>query len=287
MTLRLRDCSFEPSDYPLVMGILNVTPDSFSDGGHWLDRDKACVRALEMMAEGANIIDVGPESTRPGAAEIPAQTQIERAIPVIREIRRHAPNVPISIDTRLASVAEAAIDAGADLVNDVSAMRDDPYMVDLVARKRVPIVLMHRQGTSATMQAGGGPHYDSVIEEIRSFLLARRDVALANGIDPSRIILDPGIGFGKRVEHNLAIMNHLADFVAIGQPVLVGASRKRFLEALFDKLDPALSGSLHAKEVGSIACAVLAANANVAIVRVHDVRPTRFAIEVARAVCNS
>ena len=173
MTLRIRDRTYEPSNYPLVMGILNVTPDSFSDGGRWLDRDRAVGHALQMIADGVDIIDVGPESTRPGAVEVPADEQVKRAIPVLREIRLSDSRVLISIDTRLAAVAEAALDAGADIVNDVSALRDDLRMVDVVARANVPVVLMHRRGTAADMQAGGGPHYADVIAEIRSLHTAR------------------------------------------------------------------------------------------------------------------
>lgn len=284
MILRIRDRTFEPAAYPLVMGILNVTPDSFSDGGQWFDCDRAVERALQMIAEGADIIDVGPESTRPGADEIPAQMQIERAIPVIREVRRRNHEIPISIDTRIASVAERAIDAGADIVNDISAMRDDPAMVSLVARKQVPIVLMHRQGKSATMQVGGGPRYDNVIDEICSFLSERRDFAIANGVDPSRIIFDPGIGFGKRIEHNLLIMKHVTDFISLGQPVLVGASKKKFIGDLLAPANPAAMQDPQLRHDGSLACAALAAVAGATIVRVHDVEATCNLLRVIRGV---
>ena len=260
------------------MGILNVTPDSFSDGGDHFSHDAAVGHALNMIAEGADIIDIGGESTRPGAEPTPAEEQIRRAIPVIRAIRMRNSDVAISIDTRAAAVARAAVDAGADIINDVSALRDDPDMADVVAASGAAVVLMHRRGTSRDMQNGGGSHYDDVIAEITAFLQQRRDFAAGRGIDRSRIILDPGLGFGKRVEHNLTILRHLDRFVALEQPVLVGASRKRFLGSVLGVDEP------KQRLAGSLACAVIAALAGAAILRVHDVRATVNAVRLCSAV---
>jgi len=267
-----------PPSPPLVMGILNVTPDSFSDGGDHFSHDAAVGHALNMIAEGADIIDIGGESTRPGAEPTPAEEQIRRAIPVIRAIRTRNSDIAISIDTRAAAVARAAVDAGADIINDVSALRDDPDMADVVAASGAAIVLMHRRGTSRDMQNGGGSHYDDVIAEITAFLQQRRDFAAGRGIDRSRIILDPGLGFGKRVEHNLTILRHLDRFVALEQPVLVGASRKRFLGSVLGVDEP------KQRLAGSLACAVIAALAGAAILRVHDVLDTVEAVRLCSAV---
>lgn len=253
---------------PRVMGILNVTHDSFSDGEKYLDVDDAIRRALEMISEGADIIDVGPESTRPGSTPVAPDVQISRAIPVIEAINRHAGNVLISIDTRSAAVAQAALAAGAELVNDVSAMRDDVEMVDVVKRTGAGVVLMHMRGTPADMQAEGGPQYADVVAEVRAFLQERRKFAMAAGIAPERIVVDPGIGFGKRVEHNLLLLKHVAEFASLRSPVLLGASRKRFLGAVLG-LDNPLD-----REAGSLACAAYGALGGVAILRVHAVAPT-------------
>jgi dihydropteroate synthase len=260
------------------MGILNVTPDSFSDGGDYFEPDAAVARALTMIAEGADIVDVGGESTRPGAEPTPEDEQLRRTIPVIRAIRGRVPHVAISIDTRSAAVARTALEAGADMVNDVSALRDDPEMADVVAGSKAAVVLMHRRGRSMDMQEGGGPHYDDVIGEIAAFFCERRDVAAARGIDRARILFDPGLGFGKRVEHNLMILRYLDRLVALGQPVLVGASRKRFLGHGSEDDEP------KERLAGSLACATIAAMAGVAILRVHDVRATVEVIRLCAAV---
>ena len=278
MTLCLRNHRLDKTDMPLVMGVLNVTPDSFSDAGQYLDPTSAAAGAGQMIAEGATVIDVGPESTRPGAQPVTPEEQIKRAIPVIEAIRAAHRAVAISIDTRLAPVAAAAIEAGADLVNDTSALRDDREMVSVVARSGVCVVLMHRRGTPAEMQADGGPHYDHVVQEICVFLRERATFAEDHGIDRSRIILDPGLGFGKRVEHNLMILREIPCFVALGYPLLIGASRKRFIGAVLDIDHP------QQRQAGSLACAVIAALAGAAIVRTHDVRPTVEAIRLCAAV---
>ncbi len=276
--LSFRHRLFTPSDTPLVMGILNTTPDSFSDGGDLVESGAACARALKLIAAGADVIDVGPESTRPGAVPVSTDDQIARAVPVIKAIRAADAEIPISIDTRLAPVAEAALAAGADMVNDVSALRDDPAMVGVVASAGVPVVLMHRKGTSVDMQRGGGPRYDDVVGEIAGFLRERRSFAVGKGVDPARIIFDPGIGFGKRIEHNLLILQRLGQLVGLGQPVLVGASRKAFIGHVLDIAEP------KRRVCGSVACVVLAAMAGAAIVRVHDVEASVEAIRMCRAV---
>ena len=284
MQLRLRYRVIDPVVTPVVMGILNVTPDSFSDGGEYEGADQATERAIKMVAEGADIIDVGPESTRPGSQTVPADQQIARAIPVIKALREQNDQIAVAIDTRLTSVAKAALDAGADIINDTSALRDDSAMVDLVATSSVPVVLMHRRGTPADMQAGGGPHYDDVIGEIRAFLEARVRYAVGHGIDRSNIIIDPGIGFGKRAEHNLKILRHLDRLVSLGQPVLVGASRKRFIGEILHDQNPAAASDPKLREAGSLACAVMATLAGASILRVHDVRPTVEAVRLCAAV---
>ncbi len=261
------------------MGVLNVTPDSFSDGGDYCAPERAVDRALAMIEEGADIVDVGPESTRPGVSRpVPATEQIDRAIPVIEAVRAVDTHIAISIDTRLAAVAKAALGAGADIVNDVSALRDDPAMVGVIATSGAAVVLMHMRGTPAAMQAGGGPHYDDVVGEIAAFLGQRRQYATRCGVDPSRIIFDPGIGFGKRVEDNLLILRHLDRFVALGQPVLVGASRKSFIGRILGLEMP------RQRMAGSLACAGMAVIAGASIVRAHDVRPTVEVVRMCSAV---
>jgi dihydropteroate synthase len=284
MQLRLRHRVVDPTVAPVVMGILNVTPDSFSDGGAYDSADQAADRAIEMVAEGADIIDVGPESTRPGSKAVPPDQQIARAIPVIEALREQNDEIAVSIDTRLTSVAKAGLDAGADIINDTSALRDDSAMVDLVATSGVPVVLMHRRGTPADMQAGGGPHYDDVVGEIRAFLEQRVRYAVDHGIDRSNIIIDPGIGFGKRVEDNLKILRHLDRLVSLGQPVLVGASRKRFIGEILRDRNPAVASDPKFREAGSLACAVMAALAGASVLRVHEVRPTVEAVGLCAAV---
>jgi len=260
------------------MGIVNVTPDSFSDGGEFFDGEAAIGCALTMIAEGATIIDVGPESTRPGSRGVSDDEQIRRALPVIEAIRSRDARVAISIDTRSAGVAQTALRAGADMVNDTSALRDDPRMVEVVAASKAGVVLMHRRGTPADMQDGGGPRYDDVTREICDFLRERRDFAVDRGIEPSRIVLDPGIGFGKRIEHNLLILRSLDRFVALGQPLLIGVSRKRFIGWVLGIDDP------KQRDAGSLACTVIAALAEASIIRTHDVRATVQAIRVVAAI---
>jgi dihydropteroate synthase len=252
------------------MGVLNVTPDSFSDGGRWDGADDAAAAGRRMAAEGAAIVDVGGESTRPGAAPVGEGTELSRILPVLERLRGE---IPLSIDTRRASVALRALELGAILVNDVSAA-SDPEMLPLVADRGAGIVLMHMRGEPATMQQG--PEYRDVVGEVEGFLLSRAEAALACGVKRHRILIDPGIGFGKTLDHNLALLAALPRLAGHGWPVLVGVSRKRFL------------GELTGREVGqrraaTVAAVALAAFRGAAVVRVHDVPPARDAIAVARA----
>lgn len=263
---------------PLVMGILNVTPDSFSDGGAYGSVDAGVTRACAMVAEGARIIDVGPESTRPGSTPVPPDEQLRRAIPVIAGIRAVHPEIIVSIDTRSSVVARAAIERGATVVNDVSALRDDPNMAEVVRDSGASVVLMHRRGTPGTMQAGGGPVYDDVIAEITAFLLERIAWSEAQGIGRSQIILDPGIGFGKRATDNLKILQQVAHFVGLGLPVLIGASRKRFLGMTLGLDDPV------ERDAVSLVCAGLAVRDGASIIRSHLVKETVQTVALARAV---
>ena len=262
---------------PLIMGVLNVTPDSFSDGGRHQDPDAAAARAARMVEEGADIVDVGGESTRPGAGRIPAAEQKRRVLPVIEALRATLPpQVLVSIDTTRAEVAAAALDAGASFVNDVSAGRDDPELLPLVAERDVPVVLMHMQGEPATMQQA--PDYDDVVAEVAELLLERAALAVSAGVHRDAIVIDPGIGFGKRLEHNLALLAGLPMLVSHGFPVLVGTSRKSLLRTLCGTPpDGDLSGA-------TAATTALAVAAGAAIFRVHDVRANRQAADVAWAI---
>jgi len=252
------------------MGVLNVTPDSFSDGGAYFDRQKAIAHGLEMIAEGADLIDIGGQSTRPGSEPIGAKAELDRVVPIISELAGKTA-VPISIDTTISDVAEAALDAGAAMVNDVSAFRFDDRMAKLVADRRVPAVLMHMQGTPATMQAD--PRYDDVVAEVKAFLRARLDYASRCGIDRQRMIVDVGIGFGKNLSHNLALLGRIDEFFELGVPVLVGHSRKRFLGELLD-LD------VTDRDGATAAVSAYLAGKRVHILRVHAVRATRQAAEL-------
>jgi dihydropteroate synthase len=259
---------------PLVMGILNVTPDSFSDGGRYADASRAAARALELQAEGADIIDVGGESTRPGSQPVAADEESRRVVPVIAEIAAQM-DVPVSVDTQKAAVAEAALDAGAEMINDVSALRSDLTMAGLAARRGVPVILMHMQGTPRTMQES--PTYDDVVTDVAAWLRERVRHALAAGIRPERIIVDPGFGFGKTVGHNMELLRRLHELHELGHPLLVGTSRKSTLGAL---LDAEVDERLHAT-LATVAAAVLA---GCQIVRCHDVRPAVEVVKVCEAI---
>lgn len=262
---------------PAVMGIVNTTPDSFSDGGlaFAVDGDPApaIAHARELVAAGADIVDVGGESTRPGSASVDAATEIARVVPVVRALADDG--VTVSVDTTKAAVAEAALDAGAVIVNDVSAGRFDPDLWPLVVARDVPYVLMHMQGTPRTMQSD--PTYDDVVDDVSDFLVHRRDALVAAGLAPERIAIDPGIGFGKTLEHNLALLRAVPDLARIG-PVLVGLSRKSFLAALTGEPDP------RRRDPASAVGAAMAVVDGASVVRVHDVVATRQAVAVALAV---
>ncbi len=268
-----------PLSRPLVMGILNVTPDSFSDGGKHRTLTSAYKRALEIQDEGADILDIGGESTRPGAAPIPPHEEIKRVIPVIEAVSREL-RIPISIDTTSAATARAAIEAGADIVNDISALRFEPAMAELVAATKVPVVLMHMLGTPRDMQVS--PNYVDCIKEITDFFRERVEFAVSRGIDRSKIILDPGIGFGKRLADNIEILANIAEFRKLGLPILVGTSRKSFIGMLNDAGRPASE-----RLGGSIASMVAAVFNGANIVRVHDVKESVEALKVIAAMRKS
>lgn len=265
----------DPARRPLVMGILNVTPDSFSDGGKFSDPALAAAHAREMAAAGAAIIDVGGESTRPGSQPIPADEQIRRVEPVLRGLRGDLPAI-LSIDTTRAAVAEAAIDAGASLINDISAGKDDPDMLPLAARRRVPIVLMHMQGTPATMQ--DNPVYGDVMAEVIESLRGRIAAAQDAGIPSASILVDPGVGFGKRMEHNLELLRRLGELQSLGRPVLVGASRKGFMGRITG--EDLASG----RRFSTAATVAWAVTNGAAIVRVHDVGPMAQVVRMIEAI---
>ena len=262
---------------PLIMGVLNVTPDSFSDGGQHNDKGSAIKHAIDMVDKGADIIDVGGESTRPGALTVDTDEQLKRVLPVIRLLHENLPkNFPISIDTTDSKVASAAVSAGVNWLNDISAAEDSSEMLDLAANKDLPIVLMHRQGRSVTMQ--DSPYYDDVCTEVFSYLLERADIAKARGVASHNIVLDPGIGFGKLYEHNLALLKGLSKLCEYDYPVLLGTSRKRFLSQICDETDSSRLG------VATAATSALAIHAGVKVVRVHDVLENRQAADVAWAI---
>jgi dihydropteroate synthase len=258
-----------------IMGIVNVTPDSFYDGGRFADPGRAVDHALELAAEGADILDVGGESSRPGSDPVPIEEELRRVVPVIAGLRRRT-SVLISVDTTKPEVAEVALDAGADIVNDISAAGLDHRMLGLAARHDAGFVLMHMKGSPKTMQEK--PHYDDVIGEIRAFFAARMETARTYGLATENIVLDPGIGFGKQLEDNLTLINGLHAFADVGRPLLVGASRKAFLGKILDA--PSAEDRLE----GSIAVAVMAVVRGAHILRVHDVRAVRRAALVAEAI---
>ncbi|GFE84865.1 dihydropteroate synthase [Steroidobacter agaridevorans] len=263
--------------HPLVMGILNVTPDSFSDGGQFIDVSRAVEHALRMIEQGAGMIDVGGESTRPGAADVSEAEEIGRVVPVIEALVART-SIPISIDTSKAAVMSAAVAAGASLINDVRALRE-PGALEAAARTDAAVCLMHMQGQPRTMQHE--PRYDDVVGEVRAFLEQRVEACLAAGIGRDRLVLDPGIGFGKRLEHNLALLAHLPELgrpgFDAGLPLLVGVSRKSMFQTL-------LGRPVEQRLAGGLAVATAAVLAGAAILRVHDVAETVDAVKVAQAL---
>ena len=261
---------------PVLMGILNVTPDSFSDGGEFFGVKPAVVQAEKMLDEGAHIIDLGGESTRPGSDPVSPKEELRRVLPVVRGILESRPETKISIDTYRASTAEAALDAGARVVNDVTALRGDSRMAGLVAERGCPVVLMHMLGEPKSMQRD--PRYDDVVREVRDFLVGRVEYAISAGVREENVILDPGIGFGKMLRHNLELLNGLNVFVELGFSVLVGASRKSFLGKILG------SDATGDRLFGTVATNVIAYERGATLFRVHDIRANKEALEVAAAV---
>ena len=271
MFLRAGPYKFDLS-HPLIMGIVNVTPDSFSDGGKFLTREAAIAHALQLHEQGADILDVGGESTRPGADEVSTEEELSRVLPVVEAMA--ARNLPVSIDTQKPAVMRAAVAAGACLINDVNALQAEGALA-VAADSDAGICCMHRQGTARTMQLD--PHYDDVVAEVKAFLLARAKAAMAAGIDRSRIVLDPGFGFGKTRAHNVALVGALTELAGAGFPILVGLSRKSLLGQFTGRLP-------EERLAASVTAAIIAVQKGAAIVRVHDVAATRDALTVLAAL---
>ena len=271
---RVGERAFDCSERTLVMGILNVTPDSFSDGGRFLDRAAAVAHATRMVDDGADILDVGGESTRPGSNAVSVDEELERVRPVIERLAELHPAIPISIDTRKASVAAEALAAGAAIVNDVSGGAD-PEMFDVVRKRDAAVVLMHMRGDPATMQEA--PHYEDVVGEVHEYLRQRIEAAELAGIDPERIAIDPGIGFGKDLEHNLRLMRRVDALLDLGRPVLVGPSRKQFLGTILDVPEDD-------RVEGTIGAVIWLVSRGAHLARVHDVKEVVRAVRVADAI---
>ena len=257
-----------------IMGILNVTPDSFSDGGTWIDPEKAVAHALEMIDEGADIIDIGGESTRPGAEAVDAEEEIKRVIPVVRTLRAQS-DIPISVDTCKASVAQSALDAGADIINDISACTMDPAMQETARRTQAGLILMHMSGTPQTMQQA--PHYQNVVAEVAAYLQNRLEFCRREGLDERRIALDPGIGFGKTPEHNVQLLAGIPELISLGRPLLIGISRKSVLGHITGR-------TVSERLAAGLAAAVCALERGAHILRVHDVKETCDAAKVVSTI---
>ena len=260
-----------------IMGILNVTPDSFSDGGSFYSFEQAVAHAEKLIADGADIIDIGGESTRPFAKPVSLDNELQRTIPIIEAIRRRH-SIPISIDTVKAEVARRALAAGADIINDISALRHDLDMLDVVQNSAAAVIVMHMQGTPADMQVN--PVYDDVVTDLLDFFQERIDWLTASGVDRKRLILDPGVGFGKTVDHNLSILKHLSRFTALGLPVLLAHSRKRFLGEL-----TGLAASQRDQLTAVVSA--LSVSQGISYLRVHDVASTRLAVRLAEAIAQA
>ena len=258
---------------PLIMGILNVTPDSFFDGGKFLDSSVAINHALKMVEEGAHIIDIGGESSRPSSKRISASEELKRILPVIKKLREKS-NVILSCDTYKPEVARTVLDEGVDIINDIFGLRKK-NMLELVRRYDVPVIVMHMKGTPATMQKA--PQYKNVVDEIYNFFVKRIEYATGNGISADKIIIDPGIGFGKKFEHNLTILKNLSIFTSLNKPLLVGISRKSFIGKILDV-------DVHERLEGSLSANIVAVQNGANILRVHDVLPTVRAIKVFLAL---
>jgi dihydropteroate synthase len=267
-----------------VMGIVNVTPDSFSDGGSYLDPAAAIAHACELAAQGADILDIGGESTRPGAEPVSVDEELRRVLGVLEGIAAAALDARVSIDTSKAAVASAAIAAGATIVNDVTALRGDPQMAQLIAESNVDCCLMHMLGEPRTMQRPGGAQYEDVVDDVKAFLHARLDFAVGEGIAEQRIMLDPGIGFGKTTEHNLTLLARLTELTALGRPLVIGTSRKSFIgRVIADAAGEAEPAAPARRLSGTIATNVLALERGASVFRVHDVGAVRDALALAAA----
>ena len=260
---------------PLIMGVINVTPDSFADGGLCFDQDTAVNHALALAAAGADILDFGGESTRPFSEPTPLNEELQRVLPVIAQVRART-HIPISIDTYKSGVARAALEAGANIINDISAMRFDPDMVHLAREYGAPVILMHMQGTPKGMQAK--PHYHDLLGELRAFFQERLDFAMSHGLPRELLVLDPGLGFGKTFQHNMEILNNLDAFLDLGCPLLIGPSRKAFLGHLLGGLPPG------ERDIGTLAALAVAVQRGAHIVRVHNVAYAKQFFTVLRAI---
>jgi dihydropteroate synthase len=275
--LILRERPFVWGDRTYLMGVLNVTPDSFSDGGKFNTLEDALAQAQYLVDSGADLIDIGGQSTRPGAAEVSLEAELHRVIPIVQQLRQsQQATVPISVDTTRAAVARAAVAAGADLINDISGGTFDPEMLPVVAELQVPIVLMHMRGTPQTMQKL--TDYQDLIGEIYQFLQSRIEEAIAAGIDPAKIMIDPGIGFAKTYSQNLEILRRLSEFCSLGVPLLVGASRKSFIGHILNQPDP----QARAWGTAAACCAAIAGFAD--LLRIHDVKEMQQVCRVADAI---
>jgi dihydropteroate synthase len=263
------------SDPPVLMGVLNLTPDSFSDGGRYLDQDEAVAAGVAMVAEGAALVDVGGESTRPGAPPVPAALELSRVLPAVKALAEHLPG-RISVDTYKAAVAAEVLKSGAWMINDISALRSDPEMVAVVRDAGCPVVLMHMKGEPRTMQER--PVYEDVVAEVYAFFLERLNWAVDQGLDEENLLVDPGIGFGKTASHNLELLRHLGTFRSLGRPLVLGTSRKRFLGEILGLEVP------RARDEATAATSVIAACQGVHILRVHQVSVNHDAVKLARAV---
>ena len=275
MIWRTRSQEFDLSRRGLIMGVLNVTPDSFSDGGQYFDPAPAIARGLAMVAEGADILDIGGESTRPGATPVGAAEELRRILPVIVGLRAQCA-VPLSIDTMKASVAAAAVEAGAEIINDISGLLHDPGMAQVAAESGAGLVLMHLGGPPQTMQ--NGPHYADVVAEVKAHLTAAYDAAVAAGIAPERLVFDPGIGFGKTLAHNLDLLRHFPDFQIHGRPTLLGVSRKSFMGRLLETTE------LAARESSTTALTAWARQFGARVFRVHSVKENAESLRMMEAI---
>jgi dihydropteroate synthase len=271
---RTRGKTFELGQRTWLVGVVNVTPDSFFDGGLYFEPARAIDRALALAAEGADIIDIGGESSRPGSNPIPAKEEKKRILPVV-EVLKQKNSVLISVDTTKAEVAEAALAAGADIINDISAGRFDPRMLPIAARSGAAVILMHMKGTPRTMQIA--PHYDDVLGEVKAFLSERLEAAESCGLPRESILLDPGIGFGKQLDHNLILLNNLGALAELGRPLVVGISRKSFLGKI-------LKVEAQDRLEGTIAAAVVSILRGASLLRVHDIQAVKQAVAVAEAI---